>query len=94
MNIMTVEQIAKSYGEKILFKDASFGMADQDKIGVVGVNGTGKSTFLRVISGMEPADAGQISIGNDVRIQFLAQIRTSIRIIPYCSKYSKVTAWK
>ncbi|WP_307537963.1 ABC-F family ATP-binding cassette domain-containing protein [Paenibacillus sp. W4I10] len=73
MNIMTVEQIAKSYGEKILFKDASFGMADQDKIGVVGVNGTGKSTFLRVISGMEPADSGQISIGNDVRIQFLAQ---------------------
>ncbi|MGN7412035.1 ABC-F family ATP-binding cassette domain-containing protein [Paenibacillus sp. SAF-068] len=73
MNIMTVEQITKSYGEKILFKDASFGMADQDKIGVVGVNGTGKSTFLRVISGMEPADAGQISIGNDVRIQFLAQ---------------------
>jgi ABC transport system ATP-binding/permease protein len=73
MNIMTVEQIAKSYGEKILFKDASVGMADQDKIGVVGVNGTGKSTFLRVISGMEPADEGQISIGNDVRIQFLAQ---------------------
>lgn len=73
MNIMTVEQIAKSYGEKILFKDASFGMADQDKIGVVGVNGTGKSTFLRVIAGMEPADEGQISIGNDVRVQFLAQ---------------------
>lgn len=73
MNIMTVEQIAKSYGEKILFKDASFGMADQDKIGVVGVNGTGKSTFLRVIAGLEPADEGQISIGNDVRVQFLAQ---------------------
>ncbi|QOS78122.1 ABC-F family ATP-binding cassette domain-containing protein [Paenibacillus sp. JNUCC31] len=73
MNIMTVEQVAKSYGEKILFKDASFGMGDQDKIGVVGVNGTGKSTFLRVIAGMEPPDEGQISIGNDVRIQFLAQ---------------------
>ncbi|CAI6026433.1 ABC-F type ribosomal protection protein TaeA [Paenibacillus sp. JJ-100] len=73
MNIMTVEQISKSYGEKILFKDASFGMADQDKIGVVGVNGTGKSTFLRVIAGLEPADEGQISIGNDVRVQFLAQ---------------------
>ena len=73
MNIMTVEQVAKSYGEKILFKDASFGMADQDKIGVVGVNGTGKSTFLRVIAGLEPADEGQISIGNDVRVQFLAQ---------------------
>ncbi|WP_128101249.1 ABC-F family ATP-binding cassette domain-containing protein [Paenibacillus sp. DCT19] len=73
MNIMTVEQISKSYGEKILFKDASFGMGDQDKIGVVGVNGTGKSTFLRVIAGIEPADGGQIAIGNDVRIQFLAQ---------------------
>ncbi|WP_434751862.1 ABC-F family ATP-binding cassette domain-containing protein [Paenibacillus amylolyticus] len=73
MNIMTVEQIAKSYGEKVLFKDASFGMADQDKIGVVGVNGTGKSTFLRVIAGLEPADEGLISIGNDVRVQFLAQ---------------------
>ncbi|MDQ0174147.1 ABC-F family ATP-binding cassette domain-containing protein [Paenibacillus tundrae] len=73
MNIMTIEQISKSYGEKILFKDASFGMGDQDKIGVVGVNGTGKSTFLRVIAGMEPADGGQIAIGNDVRIQFLAQ---------------------
>lgn len=70
---MTVEQIAKSYGEKILFKDASFGMEDQDKIGVVGVNGTGKSTFLRVIAGLEPADEGQIAIGNDVRVQFLAQ---------------------
>ncbi|MBR2567418.1 MAG: ABC-F family ATP-binding cassette domain-containing protein [Paenibacillus sp.] len=73
MNIMTIEQISKSYGEKILFKDASFGMADQDKIGVVGVNGTGKSTFLRVIAGLEPADEGQISMGNDVRVQFLAQ---------------------
>ncbi|PYE52390.1 ATP-binding cassette subfamily F protein uup [Paenibacillus barcinonensis] len=70
---MTVEQIAKSYGEKILFNDASFGMEDQDKIGVVGVNGTGKSTFLRVIAGLEPADEGQIAIGNDVRVQFLAQ---------------------
>ncbi len=49
MNIMTVEHISKSYGEKVLFKDASFGMGDQDKIGIVGVNGTGKSTFLRII---------------------------------------------
>ncbi|MEN1985156.1 ABC-F family ATP-binding cassette domain-containing protein [Paenibacillus hubeiensis] len=73
MNIMTVEQISKSYGEKILFKDASFGLNDQDKIGIVGVNGTGKSTFLRVIAGIEQPDEGQIAIGNDVRIQFLAQ---------------------
>lgn len=45
MNIMTIEHITKSYGEKMLFEDASFGMDERDKIGVVGVNGTGKSTF-------------------------------------------------
>ncbi|OZB96745.1 ABC-F family ATP-binding cassette domain-containing protein [Paenibacillus sp. XY044] len=73
MNIMTVEHISKSYGEKVLFQDASFGMADQDKIGIIGVNGTGKSTFLRVIAGLEPPDEGQISIGNSVRVRYLAQ---------------------
>ncbi|SFS45674.1 ABC-F family ATP-binding cassette domain-containing protein [Paenibacillus sp. 453mf] len=73
MNIMTVENISKSYGEKILFKDASFGMSDQDKIGIVGVNGTGKSTFLRVIAGLEQPDEGNIAIGNQVRVQMLAQ---------------------
>ncbi|WP_068496744.1 ABC-F family ATP-binding cassette domain-containing protein [Paenibacillus kribbensis] len=73
MNIMTVEHITKSYGEKVLFQDASFGMDEHDKIGVVGVNGTGKSTFLRVISGLEPPDDGNIAVNNDVRIQYLAQ---------------------
>ncbi|KAF6604750.1 ABC-F family ATP-binding cassette domain-containing protein, partial [Paenibacillus sp. EKM208P] len=46
---------------------------ERDKIGVVGVNGTGKSTFLRVISGLEPPDDGNIAVNNDVRIQYLAQ---------------------
>ena len=73
MNIMTVEHLSKSYGEKTLFHDASFGMDDRDKIGVIGVNGTGKSTFLKIIAGIETADAGQIAIGNDVRVQYLAQ---------------------
>lgn len=73
MNIMTVEHISKSYGEKVLFDDASFGMEDQDKIGVVGVNGTGKSTFLKVIAGLEQADSGQVVKGSGVRIRYLAQ---------------------
>lgn len=73
MNIMTVEQLAKSYGDKILFQNASFGMEDQDKIGVIGVNGTGKSTFLKVIAGIEPPDSGKISVGNRIRIQYMAQ---------------------
>lgn len=73
MNIMTVEHLSKSYGEKILFRDASFGMDDRDKIGVIGVNGTGKSTFLKIIAGLDTADEGQIAIGNGVRVQYLAQ---------------------
>ncbi|SMF78347.1 ATP-binding cassette, subfamily F, uup [Paenibacillus uliginis N3/975] len=73
MNIMTVEQLTKSYGDKILFQNASFGMEDQDKIGVIGVNGTGKSTFLRIIAGLEPADSGKIAVGNRIKIQYMAQ---------------------
>ncbi|GAB6988614.1 ABC-F family ATP-binding cassette domain-containing protein [Paenibacillus pini] len=73
MNIMTVEHISKSYGEKILFQDANFGMGDQDKIGIIGVNGTGKSTFMRVIAGLDKPDEGIISVGNSVRIRYLAQ---------------------
>ncbi|MEC0134895.1 MULTISPECIES: ABC-F family ATP-binding cassette domain-containing protein [Paenibacillus] len=73
MNIMTVEHLSKSYGEKVLFSDASFGMDDRDKIGLIGVNGTGKSTFLRIIAGLDTPDGGQIAIGNNVRVQYLAQ---------------------
>lgn len=73
MNIMTVEHLSKSYGEKILFRDASFGMDDRDKIGVIGVNGTGKSTFLRIIAGLDTPDEGNIAIGNNIRVQYLAQ---------------------
>jgi len=73
MNIMTVERISKSYGEKVLFDEASFGMEDQDKIGVVGVNGTGKSTFLKVIAGIEQPDSGQVVKSSGMRIRYLAQ---------------------
>lgn len=73
MNIMTVESISKSYGEKVLFENASFGMEDQDKIGIVGVNGTGKSTFLKVIAGMESTESGRVTINNGLRIRYLAQ---------------------
>lgn len=73
MNILTAERLFKSYGEKILFEEASFGMEDHDKIGLVGVNGTGKSTLLRVIAGYETPDEGKVSVNNEVRIRYLAQ---------------------
>lgn len=73
MNILTVEHLTKTYGEKVLFQDASFGMDENDKIGVIGVNGTGKSTFLKVIADLEQADSGKVAINRDVRVTFLAQ---------------------
>ncbi|KAA8999811.1 ABC-F family ATP-binding cassette domain-containing protein [Paenibacillus spiritus] len=73
MNILTVEHLTKSYGEKVLFQDASFGMDERDKVGVIGVNGTGKSTLLRIIAGVEKADEGTIAIGNSIRVQVVTQ---------------------
>jgi len=73
MHLLSVENISKSYGEKILFKDVSFGVETGDKIGIIGVNGTGKSTFLKVVAGIDQADAGKISIGNSVIVRMLAQ---------------------
>ncbi|QAY67109.1 ABC-F family ATP-binding cassette domain-containing protein [Paenibacillus protaetiae] len=73
MHLLSVEHITKSYGEKMLFEDVNFGVEDGDKIGIIGVNGTGKSTFLKVIAGIEPPDSGSISIGNRVTVRMLAQ---------------------
>lgn len=73
MHLLSVEHITKSYGEKMLFENVTFGVEDGDKIGIIGVNGTGKSTFLKVIAGLEPADSGKISIGNRVTVRMLAQ---------------------
>ncbi|MDQ8733793.1 ABC-F family ATP-binding cassette domain-containing protein [Paenibacillus sp. LHD-38] len=73
MHSLSVEHITKSYGEKLLFENVTFGVEDGDKVGIIGVNGTGKSTFLKVIAGLEPADSGTISIGNRVTVRMLSQ---------------------
>ena len=73
MNLLTVENLAKSYGERILFEQVSLSINSGDKIGLIGVNGTGKTTFLRVLTGREPADAGKISLSSGVRLEYLSQ---------------------
>ncbi|MCL4386740.1 MAG: ABC-F family ATP-binding cassette domain-containing protein [Actinobacteria bacterium] len=73
MNILTVENISKAFSEKILFENVSLGIEDGDKIGLVGVNGTGKSTFLKLISGQLEPDSGRITRGQNIRIQCLSQ---------------------
>ncbi|MCC5463753.1 ABC-F family ATP-binding cassette domain-containing protein [Pelosinus baikalensis] len=73
MNIVSIEKLSKSYGTKNLFSNVSFGIDENDKIGLIGVNGTGKSTFLKVIAGLEEADDGKVMIGNTIEVQYLAQ---------------------
>lgn len=73
MNIINIEHISKIYGEKVIYEDASFGIQQGDKIGIVGINGTGKSTLLRMIAGEEMPDAGQIIRQNGLKIAYVAQ---------------------
>lgn len=73
MNLITLENITKSYSEKILVDNISLGINEGEKIGIIGVNGTGKSTFLKIIAGMEELDSGTVTKGNRVRIEYLSQ---------------------
>ena len=61
MHILSIENMSKQYGERTLFEDVTFGIGDTDRLGLIGVNGTGKTTFLKVIAGLEPPDEGRIS---------------------------------
>ena len=73
MNLMTLENISKSYSEKKLLENISFGINEGEKIGIIGVNGTGKSTLLKIIAGVEFCDFGTITKSNKVRIEYLPQ---------------------
>lgn len=73
MNVLNIEHISKTYGEKVIFDDVSCGIQEGDKIGVIGINGTGKTTMLRMIAGAEEADSGQIIKQNGLRIAYLTQ---------------------
>ncbi|MDO4337083.1 MAG: ABC-F family ATP-binding cassette domain-containing protein [Eubacteriales bacterium] len=73
MNIINIEHISKIFGEKTVFEDASFGIHEGDKIGIVGINGTGKTTLLRMAAGLEEPDEGQIIRHNNLKIAYLPQ---------------------
>ncbi len=74
MEILTVVNLCKSFAEKILFDNISFGIGEGDKIGVIGVNGTGKSTLLKIIAGEEDADLGSVVKTNGIKIGYLPQV--------------------
>lgn len=73
MNILTVENVTKSFGEKLLFENISFGISAGQKLALIARNGTGKSSLIKIITGADTPDAGVISQGNDVRISYLSQ---------------------
>ena len=73
MILLNAEGISKSYSEKILLDNVSLGINEGDKIGLIGVNGTGKSTFLKILAGVDEAEAGTVITGNGVRIGYLPQ---------------------
>jgi len=73
MNVLTAEDLTKSYGEKVLFADISFGIDEGEKIGIIGVNGTGKSTLLKILAGVEWPDQGKVTTGNSMRLEYLPQ---------------------
>jgi len=73
MNLLSAENISKGYGVKNLFSNIAFGIEEEDKIGLIGINGTGKSTFLKVLAGVETPDQGRVVTGNAVRVEYLPQ---------------------
>ncbi|MBO1001696.1 ABC-F family ATP-binding cassette domain-containing protein [Pseudogracilibacillus auburnensis] len=71
--MLTMENLQKSYGDKLLFEEIECTITNGDRIGLIGVNGTGKSTFLKVVAGIESPDNGTIQCPKDYRIEYLAQ---------------------
>ena len=73
MNLLTIEHLTKSYTERLLFDDAAFSLQEGEKVGVIGINGTGKSTLLKMLAGLEEPDAGTITMANHVVFRYLPQ---------------------
>ena len=74
MNLVTIEHLTKSYTERLLFDDTSISINEGEKIGLIGVNGTGKSTLLKIVAGLEDADSGSVVRGRSLYIRYLSQI--------------------
>lgn len=73
MNLLTIEHLTKSYTERLLFDDTSFSINEGDKIGLIGINGTGKSTLLKIAAGLEEPDLGTVVRGRNLYIRYLPQ---------------------
>lgn len=73
MNLLTMKHVTKAYTDRVLLDNVEFSLEEGEKVGVIGINGTGKSTLLKVIAGLEPYDAGELTRGGHVMISYLPQ---------------------
>ena len=96
MNVLNLEHISKVYGDKVIFDDISCGIHQGDKIGIIGINGTGKTTFLKILAGLEEADEGQVITQNGLRITYLSQhpeFPEGATILSYVTQGQKDKSW-
>ena len=73
MNLVTLENISKSYSEKVLLNNVCLSISTGDKIGIIGINGAGKSTLLKIVAGKDEFFDGNITKGKNIRIEYLSQ---------------------
>src|SRR6059058_3118550 len=73
MSVLSVQAVAKRFGERLVFSDISFRLAHGDRVGLIGPNGVGKTTLLHIAAGLEAPDAGNVAIARGTRIGFLEQ---------------------
>lgn len=73
MNFLSIESLSKSFGEKILFNNVSFGIDQGQKIALVGINGAGKSTLMKIIMGLEVPDSGSVAINQAIKVAYVHQ---------------------
>ena len=73
MNLLSVENLAKNFGERILFEGLSFGLSQGDKVALIANNGTGKSSLLKIIAGLDSSDGGGVVFRRECRVSYLQQ---------------------